>query len=189
MFTISMVHPFDSNNTWSIAETNASVSTYDINATSGVFSFVPEGNFSGNLFFRSTLMGTDGTDEHNFSIVVNGLPDTPIFSNPSQLTLPYAMVGDEYSVTLELYDPDGDSLDLNGSGFPDGLAISGHTLTGIPSVSSVAAEDGDYKDYTFTLEVSDGGLSSSAIFALRVYKRNNLRVLKIPLGCGYESRL
>ena len=180
-------HPFDSNNTWSIAETNASVSTYDINATSGVFSFVPEGNFSGNLFFRSTLMGTDGTDEHNFSIVVNGLPDTPIFSNPSQLTLPYAMVGDEYSVTLELYDPDGDSLDLNGSGFPDGLAISGHTLTGIPSVSSVAAEDGDYKDYTFTLEVSDGGLSSSAIFALRVYKRNNPPSFEDFLGNAVTS--
>ena len=74
-------HPFDSNNTWSIAETNASISSYEINATSGVFSFVPDANFSGNLFFRSTLKGMDGSDEHNFSINVSGAPDPPIFLN------------------------------------------------------------------------------------------------------------
>ena len=175
-------HPFDSNNTWSIAETNASISSYEINATSGVFSFVPDANFSGNLFFRSTLTGMDGSDEHNFSIDVTGLPDSPIFSNPDQLTLPYAMVGDAYAVTLELYDADGDSLDLNGSGFPDGLSISGHVLTGTPTVSSVAAEDGNYKDYNFTLEVSDGGLTSSASFSLRVYKRNNPPSFEDSLG-------
>ena len=165
-------HPFDSNNTWSIAETNASISSYEINASSGVFSFVPDANFSGNLFFRSTFTGMDGSDEHNFSINVTGVPDAPIFSNPAQL-IPDAMVGDAFSVTLELFDADGDSLDLNGSGFPDGLSVSGHLITGTPSVSSVAAEDGNYKDYNLSLEVSDGGLSSSASFSLRVYKRNN----------------
>ncbi|OUU06989.1 MAG: hypothetical protein CBC00_09935 [Verrucomicrobia bacterium TMED40] len=166
-------HPFDSNNTWSIAETNASISSYEINATSGVFSFVPDANFSGNLFFRSTFTGMDGSDEHNFSINVIGAPDAPIFSNPAQFTLPDAMVGDAFSVTLELFDADGDSLGLSGSGFPDGLSVSGHLITGTPSVSSVAAEDGNYTDYNFSLEVSDGGLSSSASFSLRVYKRNN----------------
>ena len=166
-------HPFDTNNTWSIAETNASFSSYEINPTSGVFSFVPDANFSGNLFFRSSLTGLDGSDEHNFSINVNGTPDTPIFSNPDQFILPDAMVGDAFSVTLELRDADGDSLDLSGTGFPDGLSISGHLLTGTPSASTVTAEDGNYKDYNFSLEVSDGGLSSSASFSLRVYKRNN----------------
>lgn len=175
-------HPFDSNNTWSIAETNESNSSYEINATSGVFSFVPDANFSGNLFFLSTFTGMDGSDEHNFSIDVTGLPDPPIFSNPAQFILPDAMVGDAFSVTLELFDADGDSLVLSGSGFPDGLSVSGHLLTGTPSVSSVAAVDGNYTDYNFSLEVSDGGLSSSASFSLRVYKRNNPPSFEDSLG-------
>ena len=118
-------HPFDSNLTWSISHYDSSDESFEFNATSGDFQFSPDSNFSGNLTFTIKLEGTHGFDEHNFSIEITAEPDPPVFSNPGDWSLPYAMVGDDYDFFIQTTDADGD--DLN---FP--LAVNGNPSAILP---------------------------------------------------------
>ena len=66
---------------WEVLESNASPALWDINNSTGVFRYLPEGNFSGkHSFALSAISGTESV-ERFFNVLVQPQNDSPIFLN------------------------------------------------------------------------------------------------------------
>ena len=102
----------------------------------------------GKLDLYHQVEGTHGFDEHNFSIEITAEPDPPVFLNPGDWSLPYAMVGDDYDFFIQTTDADGDDLNLTVTNLPSGLVFDWETdtITGNPNSSAVSSEDGAFKN-------------------------------------------
>ncbi|MDC0156580.1 Ig-like domain-containing protein [Verrucomicrobia bacterium] len=167
-------HPFSNSLTWTIDDANFSSgqSSPTIDSTTGVFTYRPDANFSGLHSFTISLHEGNLSDSVQFSVFVDGTPDSPVFSNPGEFILPNAMEGDDYNQSISLFDADGDalSLTLSGGAPPANFAIVGTNLTFAPPIG--AAGGLPSQAYTFQLTVSDGSLSSVQTFQLTVLARN-----------------
>jgi hypothetical protein len=170
-YDFNATHPFDGNFSWSIVSFNATGGAFDINQSSGLFSFQPIEHFNGTLDLEIQVSLPEGIVTKNFGFVVTPQPDAPVFLEQNS-TLPYAMVGDEYSFEISASDVDGDSLTFSAiSGMPDGLSFIGNKLSGTPLWSAVG--NMNYVDYALNIEITDGGLTAQRSFDLRVYKQNS----------------
>ena len=161
-------HPYGMNLEWGIYPDNNS--SFSVNNNSGLFTFTPDGNFSGTSSFSIFLSEGNLTAGINFDVNITAVPDAPIF-NTSTLSL--AMEGDAYSQNISYFDADGDSIVLSESdnSFPSWLSIDGNNLVGTPSSGS--ANGNDSEDYTVKLSIHDGTHSVQKTFTLTVLKRNN----------------
>jgi hypothetical protein len=163
-------HPFDSNLTWALSQYPDSNATFTLNSSSGVFSYIPDGNYYGRHNFTVILSNEKASDFIDFNVTVTPVQDPPVFY-PST-TLISAMEGDEYNQTISVLDVDGDNLTITYISPDLDLNISGFNLIGTPAIGR--AQNSNFTDYNVTLSVSDGNANSnSQIFPLRIYKRNN----------------
>ena len=174
MFDLNGSHPFSSQLSWLVIDQNVTggEALFDLNASTGALAYRPDANYSGTHGFSISLSQGAQSDVVQLDVVVDGTPDRPVFSNPSQFVLPDAMEGDDYNQTIVLFDADGDAmiLSLTGGNLPSNCTISGNSITGAPAIG--AAGGGASQTYQFDLTVSDGSLSSVQAFQLKVLERN-----------------
>ena len=170
-------HPFSTALTWSVDSHDviAGQAQFELNSSSGLLSYRPDGNFSGIHTFTVSLNLGALSDTVQLSVIVDGTPDGPIFTGggPNPIVLPNAMEGDEYNQTISIFDADGDALTLTHSGSPPtNFAIIGSNITFTPLLGSAGA--GASQTYSFDLNVSDGNTTSSSVqsFRLTVLDRN-----------------
>lgn len=163
-------HPFDSNLTWTLSQYPDFNATFSLNPSSGIFSYTPDGNYSGLHNFTAILSNGKSSDSIDFNVTVTPVQDPPVFY-PST-TLISAMEGDEYNQTISVFDADDDNLTITYISPDLDLNISGFNLIGTPTIGR--AQDSNFTDYNVTLSVSDGiSAPLNQIFPLRIYKRNN----------------
>jgi hypothetical protein len=169
---------------WEITSSSAFISEehFDINSSSGAFTFSPPLDFNGRIAFKLSLHSGLQKVEHDFEIIVTPVSDYPHFvdftstDNPSP-QLPVATVGEDYNYTFNLFDADGDELFLtleNGE-LPQGVTLSGHLLAGLPQ------DDGNY---TFQLTLSDGVSDINKSFTIEVFSENTQPIVSwdgVPL--------
>ena len=103
-------HPIDSNLSWSITQFPDSNATYDLNSTTGEFSYTPEADFFGIHSFSIQLSNGTLSDSLDFNMTVHSVEDAPVFDGPFNLIA--GMEGDEYNQTIAVRDVDGDLLTL-----------------------------------------------------------------------------
>jgi len=163
-------HPHDSNLTWSLSLYPEANATFDLNSTSGVFSYTPDGNYSGIHSFRAMLSNGNDTDTIDFNVTVTPIQDAPVFLTSSFVS---GMEGDDYNQSISLFDADGDNLILSYiSPIPTfGLTTDGFNIVGTPNSGSANGQP--YQDYNITLSVNDGNFIVQQEFSVRVLKRNN----------------
>jgi len=166
-------HPFSSALTWSIDnhDISSGQALFELNASNGLLSYRPDGNFSGTHTFAVSLNQGVLSDTVQLSVIVDGTPDRPIFvgGGPTPIVLPNAMEGDEYNQTIAVFDADGDALNLTLDSVSPltNFAIVGSNITFTP-LQAPKSEG----NYSFDLRVSDGSLSSVQSFELSVLARN-----------------
>ena len=201
-------HPFSNALTWTIDDANFSPgqSPPSIDSNTGVFTYRPDANFSGTHTFSVSLHEGNLTDNVQFSVVVDGTPDRPVFvgGGTTPIVLPNAMEGDEYNQTISIFDADGDalSLSLNSGSPPTNFAIVGSNVTFTPPIGSAGL--GASQTYSFDLNVSDGNPLSSSVqsFQRTVLERNEPPYIEvdgsrfvtdlnitIPEDCNRSTRL
>ncbi|MDG0964978.1 MAG: tandem-95 repeat protein, partial [Opitutales bacterium] len=161
-------HPFDSDLIWSLSLHPDGNATFDLNSTTGMFSYTPDGNFSGIHSFRATLSNENYFDIVDFNVTVTPVQDAPIFITSS---IPSGMEGDDYNQTISVFDADGDNLSLSYNSTLVGLGLTGFTIAGIPGGGSANGQA--YQDYNVTLSLNDGTDIVQKSFNLQILKRNN----------------
>ena len=162
-------HPFDSNLIWSLSLHPDGNASFDLNSTTGMFSYTPDGNFSGIHEFQATLSNENYFDVVDFNVTVTPVQDAPIFITTS---LPSGMEGDDYNQTISVFDADDDdNLSLSYNSALVGLNVSGFNIVGVPDGGSANGQA--YQDYNVTLSLNDGNVSVQGIFDIRILKRNN----------------
>lgn len=158
---------------WDInSSSNAiTINDFDINRSSGFFTFTPPSDLFGRVPFLLSVVSGDHKVEHNFEININPVSDVPSFSDfngtgTNSHTLPVATVGESYNYHFALFDPDGDELilTLTDGELPNGLTIDGDQIIGIPQ------SDGNN---TFQLSLSDGTTSIPKYFTIEVFSGNS----------------
>lgn len=174
-------HPFDSDLTWSILQTNASGISFSLDPSSGSFSYIPTENFFGNQMFSLSLAGGGGGEDiHNFDIEVIGVNDPPFFNYGESFALPYGMVGDDYEFEFNATDYDGDSITFySNTTLPEGLYVIQNKLKGTP-----IGQGWSYKDHNFTIAAYDGSIETEQNFSIRIHKSNSAPVLRLKNGDG-----
>ena len=151
-------------------EYNSSTGSFELNSSSGEFSFYPLQDFNGIIDFNITLSVAEGSVTKDFSFVVLPVPDPPVFLNQSE-NLPYGMVSDSYSIEINATDVDGDILSFTSvPSLPAGLNFNGNKIEGTPLPETVG--DNNFVDYLLNIEINDGNLSDFKMFNLRIYKKN-----------------
>ena len=157
---------------WEInSSSNAiTINDFDINRSSGVFTFTPPSDLFGRVSFALSVFSGNHMVKHNFEININPVSDDPSFldfngTGPNTHTLPVATVGETYSYQFALFDADGDELILTVTDgeLPNGLTIDGDQISGIPE------SDGNN---TFQLSLSDGVNNITKIFSLESLPAN-----------------
>ena len=108
---------------------------WDINNSTGVFRYLPEGNFSGkHSFALSAISGTESV-ERFFNVLVQPQNDSPIFLNdliPDVFTFREGIYD---SFSIPIYDSDSENLTLtinSQSELPLGLELVENRIEGIP---------------------------------------------------------
>ncbi|MDG0965145.1 MAG: tandem-95 repeat protein [Opitutales bacterium] len=160
--------PYDSNLTWTLSSSPSSGAISDINPSTGLFEYTPDGNYSGLHELTVTLSAGSLFDTHDFNVSVTPLPDPPIFTTP---ILSYAMEGDDYNQSITVFDADFNILTLSSNLLPSGLSIVDHSIQGIPEIGT--ANGSSFYDHNFTLSVRDDIHNVDQNFTLRVLERNN----------------
>ena len=159
-------HPFLAENliSWEINSSNVPENTFDINASSGVFKFIPPGDLSGSISFNLQAISQGQRTLHDFSVILDPIQDPPVFSDAG-LYLPDATVGESYSHRIEVFDPDADTLQLtlvNGS-LPSGLTLNNFLIEGIP------LQEGNF---SVGFSLSDGNSVINNAFTIEVHESN-----------------
>jgi hypothetical protein len=148
-------HPFDSNLTWVLSQYPDSNATFTLNSSSGFFSYIPDGNYSGRHNFTVILSNGKASDSIDFNVTVTPVQDPPVFYPSTSLIS--AMEGDEYNQTISVFDADGDNLTITYISPDLDLNVSGFNLIGTPTIGR--AQGSAFKDYNVTLSLSDGNSS------------------------------
>ena len=158
---------------WEInSSSNAlTINDFDINHSSGVFTFTPPSDLFGRIPFLLSVQSGDHNIEHNFEININPVSDAPRFLDFNETgtnihTLPVATVGETYNYQFALFDADGDELILTVADgeLPNGLTIDGDQILGSPQ------SDGNN---TFQLSLSDGTTSILQSFFIESFSENS----------------
>ena len=154
---------------WEVTAYSEEIPTdnFDINFTSGEFTFYLPENLSGLVPFEVSATYGDQNYSHRFGVNINPVQDRPLFLDiiDGELNLlELATVGEIFDVSFSTIDVDGDSLSLSVYGqLPPGLSIDGLSLNGLPTSEG---------NYTFTLGLSDGLNESNQTFLLQVHTGN-----------------
>lgn len=159
-------HPFLAENliSWEINSTHVPENSYDINASTGVFKFMPPGDLSGSVSFNLQAISQGQRMLHDFSVVLDPVQDPPVFLAPG-FSLPDATVGESYSHLIEAFDPDADTLALTlvSGSLPNGLTLNNFLIEGIP------LEEGNF---SLGFRLSDGNVDINTTFTIEVHESN-----------------
>ena len=162
-------HPHDSNLTWNLSLSPDANASFDLNSTTGNFTYTPDGNYSGIHSFRATLSNGNDTDTIDFNVTVTPVQDAPVFLTSS---IALGMEGDDYNQSILIFDADGDNLILNYISPSLGLRREGFDIVGAPNLGSANGQA--FQDYNVTLSADDSnGNTTQKQFSFRVLKRNN----------------
>jgi hypothetical protein len=117
-----------------------------------------------SLCYRVTLYFNDGTTKMSN----NDCLTLPVFNRPPVLTTignVSSRFGQVTSLNLHASDSEGDSLSFSATGLPEGLALSGETISGTPSFAGI---------FTVTVTVEDGrGGTDSESFTWTIASGNS----------------
>ena len=159
-------HPFLAENliSWEINSTDVPENTYDINASTGVFKFMPAGDLSGSFSFNLQATSQGQRMLHDFSVVLDPVQDPPVFLAPG-FSLPDATVGESYYHLIEAFDPDADTLQVTlvSGSLPSGLSLDNFLIEGIP------LEEGNF---SLGFRLSDGNSDITTTFTIEVHESN-----------------
>ena len=155
-------------------------------AADGAFTYTPMADFSGSdSFSYKTSDGTGYSNTATVTITVNPVNVPPVLSLPA---LP-ASVGElsNFTFTASATDEDNDELIFSLNEAPEEAMID--PSTGVFSWTPAEAQ-GDGSSYSFTVEVSDGILTSTESFSLVVNEVNSAPdLVTIPDQAGDELKL
>ena len=177
-FLFEIEHPFESNFTYSLSSTDTPLENYSI-SSDGNFTFIPEGNFSGNKSFTVQVNSLNGALTHSFNVDVLPQPDAPIFESNQSLDLDAIWIGENMQQVIQVFDADGDSLSITSNSLPEGLSVSGVQISGTITDDTLLNNDEDWRDFPIDLTLSDGNISHNVtkIFNLRVYEETHRHFL------------
>lgn len=171
-------HPFVTDLNWSIGQSPDGNFTYDLNSTSGIFTYQPPKDFFGEHNFSIVLSDGSQSDFLDFQLSVMPIQDTPIFEI-AELRSP--MEGEYFNQHILVSDVDGDQLTLSFEPQGLGLDINGSSLVGIPNQGVANAEP-----YTVKLIVSDGNNATEKEFELLIRSPNSAPVIWVDGNRSYE---
>ena len=172
-------HPYDSNLDWTLIKSSGSGANYDLNSSTGLFEFTPDGNYSGTHSFTLNLFKGNSYDFLDFNVTVLSQQDAPIFLTTN---LASCMEGDDFNQSISVFDDENDTLQLSlvSGSLPLGLSIDGLNITGVPSAgtgnsnSPVPPDVLRFTDYNITLALTDNiNAAVTRNFTLRTLERNN----------------
>jgi len=155
-------HPFAESIQWKMIDNNASESFWEINSTTGVFSYFPDNNFSGTHSFTLEVESEGGRTQMFFQVHVLAVPDHPVFDFSYPDALITVKAGKFLSLPLSFHDADGDDLNLviSEGVLPPGLSL------GVDKIEGVANLDSDTSaifDLTFLLSDPSGRSATSSL--------------------------
>ena len=159
-------HPFVTDLNWSLSQFPEGNFTYDLNSTSGVFTYQPKADFFGVHNFKIVLSDGSLSDSLNLQLTVKPVQDDPIFEMTDLMS---PMEGEYFKQHIIVSDVDGDQLTLSFEPQGLGLDINGSFLVGIPNTGVAKIEP-----YSVKLIVSDeNGNSTEQQFDLRIRSPNS----------------
>ena len=170
VFDFNASHPFDANFSWQLHDFNSDTGVIEFNNTSGELLYLPAQDYNGFFDLELTVSVDEGNITQTLTFQIQPVPDAPTFDETNE-TLPYAMVGDEYSFEINASDVDGDDLTFSLSPLGTGLSFVGNKIMGTPLQSAIG--DANAVEYTLNVEVTDGVLTANKIFFLTIYKANS----------------
>jgi len=168
-YEFGFIHPFDSEVSWAVVESNASANLYELNATTGKFSYFPPKDFHGLHAFKIQVSNAVLSSTHFLKVLVKPVQDPPVFSDPHDI-LPIAEEGTEYGqFFFPIFDPDDDDLNvsLQSHSLPQGMSIENNILVGTPAVDASIVSP-----YIFEVRLSDGIAHIDKNYTLEVLPKN-----------------
>jgi len=164
-YTFQAIHPTNQPITWAISSTDLETGSFDLNSSTGEFSFEFEDDYFGTTSFE-LIVSADGNDiAHSFNVNIEGVNDAPAFEELNNTNLT-ATQNSEFYYQIMAYDIDSPNIILSVDSLPEGLQIDSDnsSITGIPSV------DGNF---SFTVTASDLEYNISRDFNIFVYPENS----------------
>lgn len=164
-FLFRALHPQGDQVLWEVNATDAEPESFDLNATSGQFSFHPGSDFNGERTFLLKISSGSSFITHSFSVSIFEINDLPEFvdQNATQLV---CNAGDFFERAILAQDVDDENLSIIVSGLPEGLAFDSERSV----VTGSAVEDGNF---TLSVSVSDGDSQASILLYLKVFPAND----------------
>ena len=162
--------PLDEPIFWRIVEDNASQATFSIEPTDGVFTYIPDRNFSGLHSFTLELNSSGQTSLNFFQVSVEPEADKPIFLNGYLGGVNFVEEGEFRSFTIGVFDSDDDvlSLEITDGVLPEGFALNGFKIEGVAPQDSASDQN-----FEVTLQVEDtSSRYSTAKFLVQVIPYN-----------------
>ncbi len=163
-------HPLEDSIRWRIVEDNASQASFSIEPTDGVFTYIPDRNFSGLHSFTLELNSSGQTTLSFFQVSVQPEPDKPIFINGYQGEMNYVEEGEFNSFSIGVFDSDHDvlSLEITEGALPAGFSLNGFIIEGTVPKNTAAGQS-----FEITLRVEDStSRFSTAKFLIHVIPYN-----------------
>ncbi|WP_369983893.1 Ig-like domain-containing protein [Thalassolituus sp.] len=153
--------------TWSI-QSQASEGTASVSGTgtSQAVNYTPAADFNGSDSFVVRVSDGDLTDTITVNVTVDAANDAPVITS-TEVT--EATEGEAYSYSVAANDVDGDSLTFSLTEAPEGMTISGNTISWTPEngVATVGV----------TVSVSDASVSVTQSFTITVTAVNDAPVI------------
>ena len=168
---------------WEVNSTNSAISTeyYEINSTTGNFTFHLPTNLHGQVPFEISVQNGSNTFIHSLIVDINSQSDAPILIFGDQnstfernYTLPSASVGESYNFIFETVNYDGEEENLTleigqNTSLPLGLSLQGNVIHGVPEQTGT---------YSFSLTLSNESNSTNVDFNLIVNSSNSPPIFK-----------
>ncbi len=154
--------------TYYVAEENTS--QVDCQVTGEILYFTPAPNFNGDATCKVGVSDGMATDETTMLITVQPVEDAPVIEAIADQNI---VVDKDFSLQVNAYDPDGDSITYSLTQKPEGMNISTSGL-----ITWHPTETGTY---AVTVQVSDGTLSSSESFNIEVGTPQKLEIYDVDI--------
>ena len=164
------IHPNGDQLFWDINSTNANAEIWELNSTSGHFSYTPPPDFNGTHEFSLRLQRNSEVISHNFEVNIAGLNDPSIYYDINNTQL-FSTVGVEYLRPIEVLDIDSNFLTLSAKQLPQGLFIDPETF----SIKGMPITEGNYSFELFTF---DGENNVSNTYLMEVSPANSSPIAK-----------
>ncbi|MEM2121549.1 MAG: Ig-like domain-containing protein [Candidatus Woesearchaeota archaeon] len=156
------------NLTFSIAEKNASKVDCYINGT--LLYFKPAQNYFGSASCKVRVSDGISVADTTLQITVNPIPDAPIINDITNQTV---TVNQAFSLQVDAYDPDGDSLTYTLVQKPEGMSI---TSTGL--ITWTPTRTGSF---LVIVQVSDGTYTTTKQFYVNVVVPRKLEIYNVEV--------